>query len=75
MAGWFLFVVALLFQDIISPLLADHYLGRDAANRISPEQPGTMGAVFCGWGVGLIFHLAGTVARLLVDAIKRRLNL
>lgn len=72
LAGWVLFVVALLFQDIISPILAYHYIGRDAGNRISPEQPGTIAAVFVGWLLGLLFHLAGSGVRLLFNAFKRR---
>ena len=74
LAGWFLFVVALLFQDIISPMLAYHYLGRAAFYRIAPDQPGTVGAVFGGWFLGLVFHPAGRGLRLLVNFIKRRLS-
>ncbi len=57
LTGWLLFVLAFLFQDVIAPLLAWQFAGKEAAASISPEQPGTVGAIFGGWLLPLLVSL------------------
>jgi hypothetical protein len=57
--GWSLFVLAYVFQDLLSPGIAFLWLGRDAANRVSVDQPGTAAAVLGGWVPALMFFKLG----------------
>jgi len=57
--GWLLFVLAFLFQDILSLMLASHFHGRDGVRAVAVDQPGTIAAVFSGWLPPLIGHFMG----------------
>ena len=57
--GWILFVLSFVFQDLLSPMIASHFHGRDGVNAVAVDQPGTVAAVFVGWLPSLVGHFAG----------------
>lgn len=72
--GWGLAILAYLSIDLFVPALAFHFYGREEANKVSPENPGTMAVVVLGWLFPLILHYAGFVLCEFVDALRGLLS-
>lgn len=68
--GWVLFVLAFLFQDVISGLLVYLFHGKKEATEIMPEQPGLAGALLVGWVLPLIGYFLGKGIRVLTKKLS-----
>jgi len=70
--GWSLFIVSFLFQDILTPVLANHFHGPEVAKTVAIDQPGTVATVFGGWVLPLVGHFVGRGFKRLRNLVTSR---